>query len=360
MKGPLEKGDKLSDRYEVAKWLGAGGMQNVYLAQDEYFGRLVALKTPKEGAALSRFQNSAIVSARVNHSNVAKTLDYFEAQESFYLVEEFVDGADLAKVMGAGLPYLPPSTCARLLHQLAKGLSASHHAGVVHRDLKPSNVMIVGGHRFLEAKITDFGIAKMAEGEIGAWAEGEDKGTSSKTVLGAIPYMSPESISDFKHASKPSDVWAIGAMIYELLSGALPFGKGLVSIPAILAATPPPPPAQIASAQFRALGKEVYDLILACLQKDPAVRPTADQIVQRAEGLCYALDSYELGTISRLNNSTTGFIVAKVGGDLMYHRDSFYGDNGRIVGDRLWYARHPGSGNDRAFPIVKLVPPKAT
>ena len=121
-------------------------------------------------------------------SNVAKPLDYFEVQENFYLVEEFVDGADLAKVMGAGLPYLPPSTCARLLHQLAKGLSASHHAGVVHRDLKPSNVMIVGGHRFLEEKITDFGIAKMAEGEIGAWAEGEYKGCLIYSFDGAYDH----------------------------------------------------------------------------------------------------------------------------------------------------------------------------
>jgi len=354
--GPLTNGAKLSDRYEVTNWLGAGGMQHVYLAKDDLFGRFVALKTPKEGAAISRFQNSAIVSARVNQSNVAKTLDYFEAAGTPYLIEEFVDGADLASVRTIGLPCLPPSTCARLLHQLAKGLAASHHAGVIHRDLKPSNIMIVGGHQFVEAKITDFGIAKMAEGEIGAWAEGEDKGTSSKTVLGAIPYMSPESISDFKHASRPSDVWAIGAIIYELLSGQLPFGKGLLSIPAILAAAPPPLPAHISAAQFRTLGTDVYNLVLSCIGKDPKKRPTADELVSRAEQLCYSTDRYECGTISKLNNSTTGFIVADEGRSLMFHRDNFYGDNTRKVGDRLWYARHPGSGNDRAFPIVKLVP----
>lgn len=356
MTGSLTKGVKVSDRYEVSKWVGAGGMQNVYLAHDEFFGRSVALKTPKEGAAVSRFQNSAVVSARVNHANVAKTLDYFEFEGAPFLIEEFVDGADLATVMEMGLPYLPPSTCARLLHQLAKGLAASHHAGVIHRDLKPSNIMIVGGHRFVEAKITDFGIAKMAEGEIGAWAEAGDKGTSSKTVLGAIPYMSPESITDFKHASKPSDVWAIGAIVYELLSGKLPFGKGLASVPAILAAVPPPPPVQISAAQFRGLGKEVYDLILSCLSKDAAVRPTADDIVAKSEELCYSTDLYELGKISKINNNTTGFIVADAGKDLMFHRDSFYGDNTRKVGDRLWLARHPGMGNDRAFPIVKLAP----
>lgn len=356
MTGPLTTGDKLSHRYEVANWIGAGGMQHVYLAKDVFFGRDVALKTPKDGAAVSRFQNSAIVSARVNHSNVAKTLDYFEIAGRPFLVEEFVEGADLAAVKGIGLPCLPPSACARLIHQLAKGLAASHHAGVIHRDLKPSNIMIVGGHRFGEAKITDFGIAKMAEGEIGAWAEGEDKGTSSRTVLGAIPYMSPESISDFKRAAAPSDVWAIGAIVYELLSGRLPFGKGLLSIPAILTATPPPPPEHIAPAQFRALGKDVYDLVISCLSKDASKRPSADDLISQAEQLCYSADSYECGTISKLNSSTTGFIVADEGRDLMFHRDNFYGENGRAIGDRLWYARHPGSGNDRAFPIVKLVP----
>lgn len=354
MTGPLKSGAKLADRYEIAKWLAAGGMQHVYLAKDELFDRLVALKTPKDGAAVGRFQNSAIVSAKVNQSNIAKTLDYFEVDGAPYLIEEFVDGADLSVVMAVGLAYLPPTTCARLAHQLVKGLAASHHAGVVHRDLKPSNIMIVGGHKFIEAKITDFGIAKMAEGEIGAWAEGEDKGTSSKTVLGAIPYMSPESITSFKKASEASDIWAIGAILYELLSGELPFGRGLVSIPAILEAKTPPAPAYISTPQFRALGMDVYKLIISCLEKDPSKRPTADQLVSSAEQICYSMEYYEFGKISKLNNSTTGFIVAEKGRDLMFHRDNFYGENTRKVGDRLWYGRHPGSGNDRAFPIVKL------
>lgn len=359
MKGGIEKGVLFGGRYRVQSWIGAGGMQNVFRAEDEYFGRHVALKMPKEDAAVKRFEKSAVVSARVNHANIAKTLDYFVEGERAILIEELVDGADLSKVVPELVPYLPPSAAARLFHMLAKGLAASHHAGVIHRDLKPSNIMVVGGYKFLEAKITDFGIATMAAGEIAPWAEGDDKGaTQSKTILGAIPYMSPESIIDFKTSDKPSDVWSIAAIIYEVLAGQKPFGRGPASIAKILAGTPPPPPEHIAASQFRGLGNELYELLLSCFASVPKKRPTADHLVAECAKLCYSLDQYELGTISKVPNSYWGFITGTEGKDLMYHRESFYGDNTRAVGDRLWFGRHPGGGNDRAFPIVKLVPPK--
>ena len=353
MSAPLpNSGLPLAGRYEAKEWIGAGGMQNVFLALDTYFGRKVALKTPKDGAGNKRFSASATVSARINQSNVAKTLDYFVVEDRPFLVEEFVEGEDLSATMKRGIPYLPPTACARVLHQLAKGLAASHHADVVHRDLKPSNIMIVGGLKFLEAKITDFGIAKMAADEIGSW---DGKGsTTSKTILGAIPYMAPESISDFKKSDKASDVWAIAAIVYELMSGTCPFGTGLLAIPAILAAVPPSAPAQIFGSQFRALGGDVFSILLACMSKDPLLRPNADDLVKMCEKLCYGIEAYETGQVSKNHSAAVGFISADKGGDLMYHRDSFYGDNTRDVGTALWYARHPGGGNDRAFPIIVL------
>jgi serine/threonine-protein kinase len=355
MNGPLSKGNKLAGRYVIQSWVGAGGMQNVYLARDAYFDRSVALKIPKEDTAVRRFEKSAVVSARVNHSNIAKTLDYFTDDANAYLIEEFVEGSDLSKIVPSVLPYLPPSTAARLLHMLAKGLAASHHAGVVHRDLKPSNIMIVGGYKFLDTKITDFGIATMAAGEIGPWAAGDDKGaTSSKTILGAIPYMAPESITNFKTSDRPSDVWSIAAIVYELLAGQKPFGRGPASIQKILAGKPPASPAQISAPQFRALGKEVYDVLLRCFLPAPESRPTADELVAECSKLCYAIDNYEMGRISKVLNSYVGFISSTGGKDLMYHRDSFYGDNTRKVGDQLWFGRHRGGGNDRAFPIVRV------
>jgi serine/threonine-protein kinase len=355
----LPKGS-IGGRYEVQKWIGAGGMQNVFAARDQVFDRLVALKMPKGDAAIKRFQNSAIVSARVNHVNVAKTLDYFEDEQGNYLIEELIEGVDLSQLFPGILSALPPSASARMLHQLAKGLCASHDAGVIHRDLKPSNIMIAGGAALSNVKITDFGIAKMAEAEIAQWADTDAKGsTSSKTVLGAIPYMAPESIADFKNASFPSDVWGIAAICYELLSGKKPFGGGLASVAKILNAAPPPKPTLIAGPQFQKLGDELYEIILSCLTADPAQRPTAAQLARRMEDVFYSVDAYELGTISKVPNAYWGFISADSGRDLMYHRDSFYGAANPKVGERVWYGRHPGQGNDRAFPIVKVKPPAA-
>ena len=359
MKGPLVTGNNyaVGDRYLPRDWIGAGGMQHVYLAFDVLFERNVALKTPKDDAGIKRFKQSAVVSAKVNHQNVAKTLDYLEDDERPYLVEELVGGADLFSIMSGNLPYLPPSTCARLFHQLAKGLEASHAADVVHRDLKPSNIMVVGGPQFHDVKITDFGIAKMAEDEIGQWAE-VGGATSSQTVLGAIPYMSPEAINDFKIANKSSDVWAVAAIIYELLSGELPFGTGLKSIPKIMEAVPPKRPAQINAPQFKSLGGQIYDIILKCLDKDQTRRPTARELVAMCEGLCYGTTRYVFGRVSELPG-VTGRIVDDEGTKLMWHPQSFYGQpRGLEVGTRVWFGRDPGTPWDRAFPIVKTIKPK--
>ncbi len=343
-------------RYKVKAWIGAGGMQNVYSADDLLFKRPVALKVPKEDAGLKRFERSAALSAKVNHVNVAKTLDYVEDGGVPYLIEELVDGADLSRLFPDTVPLIPPSACARMLHQLARGLAASHHAGVVHRDLKPSNIMVVGGLALSGVKITDFGIAKMAEAEIGEWA-GKGGTTSSKTVLGAIPYMAPESVTDFSAASAPADVWAIAAITYRLLAGIFPFGKGPASVAAILQGKAPPFPPAALALQFQTLGKELYDIILQCLVTDTAKRLTADQLVTALEPICYAVDEYEIGTITKLHTSTVGFLASASGLEAMYHTDSFYGGASPQVGQRVWFARHPGAGNDRAMPLVRLKDP---
>ncbi|MER8981548.1 serine/threonine-protein kinase [Mesorhizobium sp. M0870] len=354
MKGPISTGmPPFAGRYIPKAWIGAGGMQHVYIAFDVLFERNVALKTPKDDAGAKRFKQSAVVSARVNHQNVAKTLDYFEEGERPFLVEELVPDTDLFAVMAGNLPYLPPSTCARIFHQLAKGLAASHAADVVHRDLKPSNIMVVGGALFHDVKITDFGIAKMAEDEIGQWAE-VGGATSSKTVLGAIPYMSPEAINDFRVAKKSSDVWAIAAIIYELMSGELPFGTGLKSIPKIVDASPPKKPSLLNAPQFKALGGQLYDIVLQCLDKDVTGRPTAEKLVRLCEALCYGTSSYSYGTVTALPG-ITGRIQDEEGLTLMWHPRCFYGSASVAVGSRVWFGRDSGEPWDRAFPIVKAL-----
>src|SRR3954447_10718009 len=165
-------GEILLDRYRVEAYVAEGGMQEVYLAEDLHFGRSVALKIPKNASALKRFARSARVSARIVHPNVAKTLDYFEIDRGGYLIEEFIAGKDLGAVLRSEYEYLDPHLAAHFFHMIAKGVAASHHAGVVHRDLKPNNIMVGVGANFNLVKITDFGIAKMAEEEIAEAAEG--------------------------------------------------------------------------------------------------------------------------------------------------------------------------------------------
>jgi serine/threonine-protein kinase len=347
--------DVAGDRYEIQEFIGEGGMQEVYRAVDQLLGRSVALKAPKNASGTKRFQRSAIVSARINHPNVAKTLDYFETPDRAYLIEELVVGKDLGRVLAEFFAFVDPYLAAMVFHHLARGIAASHHADVIHRDLKPNNVMVVGGEYFRGVKITDFGIAKMAEQEIDEAIQGGDERSfaSSRTALGAIPYMAPEVIEGKAH--KPSDIWSLGAMMYELLSGRKPFGAGYLAIPAILAAESPPEPRLIRTrAQFRPLGQTLFELILACLRKDPADRPSADDVVRRCETLCYSLELREFGRISAYAHANYGFLTTSQPRDVFFHRDSFFIEGTPEVGDVLFFARYPGGGNDRGFPFIAV------
>jgi serine/threonine-protein kinase len=353
-----DRDDVVAGRYKVLEYVGEGGMQEVYRAKDELLAREVALRTPKNSSAKKRFERSAIMSARINHANVAKTMDYMETSKRPYLIEEFVTGRDLADIMASFYTALDPYLVAGAFHRLAKGLAASHHAKVVHRDLKPSNVMIVGGEDFVELKITDFGIAKMAEQEIDEAAKGGAESlTASKTALGAIPYMAPEAIKASGEAGHPSDVWSAGAMVYELISGKKPFGMGYMAIPEILKADPPSMPRILtAKAQFRLLGEQIFEIILRCLAKDPSDRPTADSLVKVCEQLCYSLAPREFGRVRSYGSANWGFIAPLSGKDVFFHNDSIYGEQRFDIGDLVWFARHVGGGADRAFPLIKVKP----
>jgi serine/threonine protein kinase len=349
-------GDIVGDRYEIQDYIGEGGMQEVYRAMDRLLSRNVALKAPKNWSAAKRFKRSAVVSARVNHANVAKTLDYLEENGLAYLVEEYINGKDLSKVLRETLSIIDPLMAAGMFHHLAKGLAASHHVTVIHRDLKPSNVMAVGGDSLFGLKITDFGIAKMAEDELSDAVEGGEASlTASSTAVGALPYMAPEMIQSFRDAGTPADVWSLGALMFELLSGEKPFGSGYKAVPAIMAGKLPPIPQLIENhLQFRSTGRDVYQLIASCLKLDPHDRPTADTLVSECEKLCYPKTRREFGVIGKFDNPKWGFIDADGGGrGVFFHIESFYGTGRLKQGDRVWFARHIGGGNDRAFPVLK-------
>jgi len=349
-------GDLIDNRYEIICFIGEGGMQQVYRAIDTVIGRQVALKLPKNPSAQKRFKRSAVVSAKVNHPNVAKTLDYIETDLSPYLIEEFIDGRDLKEGLLQQINIIDPYLTAKILHYLAKGVAASHSAGVIHRDLKPSNVMFVGNFNLDEIKITDFGIAKMAQEEIINAVEGGESSTSaSATVMGALPYMAPEMIQNSRNAGKPSDIWALGAMMYELISGHKPFGFGLTAVPNILVAAPPQKPQYIdKNLQFQSLGTELYELILSCLEKEPGNRPTADQLVLQCENLCYPVVKRKTGTCTYLHQSWSwGRIKSDDDEDVFFHFDSVYG-NKPTIGSKVSFSTFPGSPFPRAHPVVLI------
>lgn len=350
------RGDLIDNRYEIIRFVGEGGMQEVYCATDLILGREVALKIPKNSSARKRFKRSAVVSARVNHPNVAKTLDYIETESSSYLIEEFISGKDIKEGLLQQLGVIDPYLTAKIFHYLAKGISASHQAGVIHRDLKPSNVMFVGDFNLSEIKITDFGIAKMAQEEIVNAVEGGESSTSaSATVMGALPYMAPEMIKDSRNAGKPSDIWALGAMMYELISGQKPFGSGLVAVPNILEAKSPSKPTYIdKNVQFESLGNELYELILNCLQENPEDRPTAEILVQNCENLCYPVVKRQTGVCTYLHPQYSwGYIKNNNQHTIFFHFDSVYG-NRPTVGSQVCFSAFPGSPNPRAHPVILI------
>jgi serine/threonine-protein kinase len=330
-------------------------MQEVFLAADAVLSRQVALKVPFNQSARKRFDRSAMLSAKVNHPNAARTLDYLVDKTGQHLVEEFIGGKNLGEVTEA-ISCLDPDACAWVLHHLARGLAAVHRHGVVHRDLKPGNIMVTGGLRFDGLKITDFGVARMAEQEIEA-AVRIGTVTTSKTAIGALPYMAPEVIDSPGKPMLPADIWAVGALAFQLLSGELPFGQGFAAVPRIQAAVAPTMPKMIQDhSQFSHLGREIHGILLQCLQRDPSARPTATQLVSLCDRLCYGpIAGRKIGIVESYPGRSFGFIRPQGGGaSVFFHLESVVGRQPK-VGQRVWYQSFAGTPRDRAHPVVPMV-----
>ena len=223
----LPSGTKLGP-YEIVAPIGAGGMGEVFRAKDTRLGRDVAIKVlpetfAKDADRLRRFEQEARAVAALNHPNILAIHDIGEYNGAPYLVSELLEGHSLRVEMNNGA--LPTRRAVEYAAQIAQGLAAAHDKGIVHRDLKPENVFVTHDGRL---KILDFGLAKLAKlqaaADENATLDHAQQDTSPGVVLGTVGYMSPEQVRG-EPADSRSDIFALGTIFYEMLSGQRAFRR---------------------------------------------------------------------------------------------------------------------------------------
>ena len=236
----VEAGTKLGP-YEVISALGAGGMGEVYRARDTRLERDVAIKVLPKGVAgdsdrLRRFEQEARAVAALDHPNILAVHDIGTHDGAPYLVTELLEGESLRQRLHAGA--MPQRKAVECAEQIAHGLAAAHDKGIVHRDLKPENIFLTKNGR---VKILDFGLAKLQAAHA-AVADGMTIGTQTSPgmVMGTAGYMSPEQVRGVA-ADHRSDIFSLGAVLYEMLSGRRAFGgeSSVETMNAILKEDPP-------------------------------------------------------------------------------------------------------------------------
>src|ERR1700761_5857791 len=249
----LTSGHLLAQRYEILNLLGEGGMGAVYKARDVELGRMVALKVirpdlARNRAILDRFKQELILATQVTHRNVVRIYDLGEAEGIKFITMEFVEGEDLAAILHQRTK-LPPREAVAIIEQVCRALEAAHNVGVIHRDLKPQNIMWeTGSGRIL---VMDFGLAKTLEGE---------RMTQTGAMVGTMEYMSPEQALA-GNLDQRSDIFSLGLIFYELLTGQTPFR---------------------ADSALASLIKRTQERVVPVSELDKSVPPELSQIVSRS------------------------------------------------------------------------------
>lgn len=264
--GPrIAPGATVGGRYQLLEVLGEGGVGTVHLAEDLVLHRRVALKqlqlrAPGQGeadeAAAARFRDEAQALARVSHPNIVQIFDLIDEADRCWMAMELVEGGDLHALLQREGP-LPWRRALDFVVPLADALSCLHALGIVHRDVKPLNVLLTPDGT---PKLADFGLAKSARSSVQTHAD---------ILMGSPAYLSPEQIQG-SEAGPCSDVYALGVMLYELLTGRPPFEGDPASVLVQHAVEEPTPPSRVAAAEIPA---EVDALVLALLDKRPECRP---------------------------------------------------------------------------------------
>ncbi|MET0259740.1 MAG: protein kinase, partial [Gaiellaceae bacterium] len=226
-------GELIADRYELEELVGTGGMSSVYRANDRLLERDVALKVlhdrfTVDGDYVERFRREARAVAQLSHPNIVTVIDRGEQDGRQFIVFEYVDGENLKTLIEREGP-LPEREAIELALQIARALGFAHERGLVHRDVKPQNVLLNGD---AGAKVTDFGIARSLDVQGGL--------TQTGTVMGTSDYIAPEQARG-RQVDAQSDVYSLGAVLYELLTGEVPFpGDNFVAVAMRHINEPPP------------------------------------------------------------------------------------------------------------------------
>ncbi len=264
----------IDGRYRVLRRLGSGGMAEVWCAEDEQLGRGVALKLlarrfAEDAEFRERFRREAQAAAGLQHPNIVGIFDRGNWDGTAYIAMELVDGRTLKELIRDSFPThpLPPGRAVDLVIQILRALRYAHKRGIVHRDIKPQNVIL---DEEGQAKVADFGIARAAGSDM----------TETGAVVGTVQYISPEQAQG-QPVSSRSDLYSAGIVLYELLTGRVPFdGEALVSVALKQVSEPPTPPSQLQPGIPPALEA----VVMRALEKDPARRfQTADEFIAALE-----------------------------------------------------------------------------
>src|SRR6186997_1137174 len=274
------------DRYRIVRKLGSGGMANVYLAEDEDLGRRVAIKILNDRYAddesfTERFRREAKSAAALSHPNIVSVYDRGEAEGTYYIAMEVIEGRSLKELIMTRGP-LPIPQALAYSHEMLEALRFAHRHGIIHRDIKPHNILI--GERL---KVTDFGIARAGASQM----------TEAGSIMGTAQYLSPEQARGAP-VTASSDLYSAAIVLYEMLTGKVPFtGDSAIEIAMKHLNEPPKPPSKIRPE----IPEELDAVVLRALSKNPEDRyQTAEEFsedLHRVEaGLPLAPETSEAAT----------------------------------------------------------------
>ncbi len=295
----LAPGTIVDSRYKIVSRLGAGGMADVFLAEDEQLGRKVALKLLYQRFAddpgfVERFRREAQAAAGLQHPNVVSVYDRGSYDGTYYIAMEYLPGRSLKQLIRQEAP-LDPVRAIDITIQILKAARFAHRRGVIHRDLKPHNVIVDDADN---AKVTDFGIARAGASDM----------TETGSIMGTAQYLSPEQAQG--HAvSAGSDLYSVAVVLYEMLTGRVPFdAESAVTIALKHVSEAPPPPTVINSS----VPPELEQVVMWALNKNPVDRPAnADQFITALEQAKAAILSGERGERTASMPALAGVVAGR-------------------------------------------------